>query len=174
VISRNVTTTSSRNLSDQASLDSIRMSVPWDLRADMTLTSTEVLSALPAQLRRTQRLVASTGVCHAAALFTASGGLIASREDVGLYNAVDKVVGDAVRRSALPMRGSVLMVTGSLSFALVQKAVMAGIPTLAAVSAPVPSSSAVDLAEDTGLTLVAFQRPTGMNVYTGGWRIRGW
>jgi len=114
-------------------------------------------------------LVASTGGLHAAGLFTADGTLLVLREDVGRHNAVDKVAGWALRSGRLPLAGHILLVSGRASFELVQKAVLAGIPLLAAVSAP--SSLAADLAAEAGLTLVGFLRGPSMNVYTGAERL---
>ncbi|MFJ5679721.1 formate dehydrogenase accessory sulfurtransferase FdhD [Streptomyces sp. NPDC093097] len=171
-LERNVYTTSSCGLCGKASLDAVRTTARWQLSADPDSTpriTPETLAALPDRLRAAQRVFERTGGLHAAALFTADGELLDVREDVGRHNAVDKVVGRALREDRLPLSSSVLMVSGRASFELAQKAVMAGIPVLAAVSAP--SSLAVDLAVETGLTLVGFLRGTSMNVYAGEHRL---
>ncbi|HEY7359713.1 MAG TPA: formate dehydrogenase accessory sulfurtransferase FdhD, partial [Streptosporangiaceae bacterium] len=139
------------------------------LAADPARFAPEMLAALPDRLRDAQRVFSRTGGLHAAGLFTAGGELTAIREDVGRHNAVDKVVGWALLEDRLPLAGCVLLVSGRASFELVQKAILAGIPLLAAVSAP--SSLAVDLAEEAGLTLVGFLRGPSMNVYTGAHRL---
>ena len=115
-------------------------------------------------LRQSQALFDRTGGVHAAGLFTAEGELLCLREDVGRHNAVDKIVGWAVREDRLPLSGTVLQVSGRASFELVQKARLAGIPVLAAVSAP--SSLAVDLAAASGMTLVGFSRGSSLAIYT--------
>ncbi|MFD7155559.1 formate dehydrogenase accessory sulfurtransferase FdhD [Kribbella sp. NPDC059898] len=170
-LERNFYTTSSCGLCGKASLDAVRTTAAWSVGDDPLRVAPEVLAALPDRLRAAQRVFDSTGGLHAAGLFTAAGELVCLREDVGRHNAVDKVVGYALRSGLLPLRSTVLMVSGRASFELVQKAVMAGIPLLAAVSAP--SSLAVDLAAESGLTLVGFLRGTSMNVYTGGSRVAG-
>jgi FdhD protein len=169
-LERNFYTTSSCGLCGKASLDAVRTTSAWSVAEDSSSVSAHLLAALPDRLREAQRVFDRTGGLHAAGLFSTAGDLIAAREDVGRHNAVDKVIGSAALNSQLPARGTVLMVSGRASFELVQKAVMAGIPTLAAVSAP--SSLAVELAEESGLTLVGFLRGNSMNVYAGANRVR--
>ncbi|MFB7650741.1 MULTISPECIES: formate dehydrogenase accessory sulfurtransferase FdhD [unclassified Streptomyces] len=165
-LERNVYTTSSCGLCGKASLDAVRTTARWPI-ADTppVLVTPELLADLPDRLRASQRVFDRTGGLHAAALFTEDGELVDVREDVGRHNAVDKLVGRALQNGDLPLSRSVLLVSGRASFELAQKAVMAGIPVLAAVSAP--SSLAVDLAAETGLTLVGFLRGSSMNVYAG-------
>ncbi|MFC7814471.1 MULTISPECIES: formate dehydrogenase accessory sulfurtransferase FdhD [unclassified Streptomyces] len=165
-LERNVYTTSSCGLCGKASLDAVRTTARWPIADTPPVRVTPgLLAGLPDRLRAAQRVFDRTGGLHAAALFDDGGELVDVREDVGRHNAVDKLVGRALRNGDLPLSRSVLLVSGRASFELAQKAVMAGIPVLAAVSAP--SSLAVDLAAETGLTLVGFLRGDSMNVYAG-------
>ncbi|GAA2350769.1 formate dehydrogenase accessory sulfurtransferase FdhD [Streptomyces cuspidosporus] len=171
-LERNVYTTSSCGLCGKASLDAVRTTARWPVGDDENnpvRIDPETLAALPDRLRSAQRVFDRTGGLHAAALFTPDGRLLDVREDVGRHNAVDKLIGRALQQGLLPLSGAVLLVSGRASFELAQKAVMAGIPVLAAVSAP--SSLAVDLAAETGLTLVGFLRGASMNVYAGEHRL---
>jgi len=168
-IERNFYTTSSCGVCGKASLDAVRLKTRFSPAADPLTVTPALLSALPDRLRAAQRLFDSTGGLHAAGLFTADGELLVAHEDVGRHNAVDKVLGWALLEGRVPAAGTVLMVSGRTSFELVQKAVMAGVPVLAAVSAP--SSLAVELAEDAGVTLVGFLRGETMNVYAGQQRV---
>ncbi|MEV7503978.1 formate dehydrogenase accessory sulfurtransferase FdhD [Streptomyces sp. NPDC093018] len=169
-LERNVYTSSSCGLCGKASLDAVRTTAHWPIADSPRLRVTPALLAgLPERLREAQRVFDRTGGLHAAALFTEDGELLDIKEDVGRHNAVDKLVGRALQNGGLPLSRTVLLVSGRASFELAQKAVMAGIPMLAAVSAP--SSLAVDLAAETGLTLVGFLRGSSMNVYAGDDRI---
>jgi FdhD protein len=166
---RNFLTTSACGVCGKASIADICVLPHAALADDATRFAPEMLSGLPGRLRETQRVFSATGGLHAAGLFTADGDLIAVREDVGRHNAVDKVVGWALLNGRLPLTGCVLLVSGRASFELVQKAVLAGIPLLAAVSAP--SSLAAELADEAGLTLIGFLRGPSMNVYAGAQRV---
>ncbi|MBA2310057.1 MAG: formate dehydrogenase accessory sulfurtransferase FdhD [Pseudonocardiales bacterium] len=168
-VTRNFYTTSSCGVCGKASLEAVRLKSRFSPGQDPVTVTTATLTLLPELLRDAQQVFERTGGLHAAGLFTAVGELLVAREDVGRHNAVDKVLGWALMAGLVPAAGHVLMVSGRASFELVQKAVMAGVPMLAAVSAP--SSLAVELAEDAGLTLVGFLRGQSMNVYTGAERV---
>jgi FdhD protein len=162
-------TSSSCGICGTASLEAVRTSTSFAVADDPVAVASSLLTTLPVRLREAQHVFDKTGGLHAAGLFTAGGELLCLREDVGRHNAVDKVVGWALRAGLLPLTGTVLMVSGRASFELVQKAWMAGIPCLASVSAP--SSLAVDLAEEAGMTLIGFLRGESMNVYSGAQRV---
>jgi FdhD protein len=168
-VERNFYTTSSCGVCGKASLDAVKLRTRYPPAADPVVVTPATLAALPDRLRTRQRVFDRTGGLHAAGLFTPSGDPLVVREDVGRHNAVDKVLGWALLQGGVPAAGTVLMVSGRASFELVQKAVMAGVPLLAAVSAP--SSLAVELAEESGLTLVGFIRGGSMNIYTGAERV---
>jgi FdhD protein len=164
-------TTSSCGICGKASIDAIRTRTAYPVQGDPVSLSAEMLAQLPERLRAAQQVFDRTGGLHAAGIFDAAGDLLVLREDVGRHNAVDKVIGWAVRENRIPLSGTVLLVSGRASFELTQKALMAGIPALAAVSAP--SSLAVELAEEAGMTLVGFLRGDTMNLYAGAHRIPG-
>ncbi len=170
-IARNFYTTSSCGVCGTASIDAIEKRSHYDVGIDPSVVDAGLLARLPDLLRAGQAVFDKTGGLHAAALFdAASGEMLVVREDVGRHNAVDKVVGWALLEDRLPLTGTVLQVSGRASFELVQKAVMAGIPILSAVSAP--SSLAVELAAASGLTLAGFVRGSSMNVYARPDRVR--
>jgi len=167
--SRNFYTTSSCGVCGKASIDAVRTRSQFDVAGDGFTVTARLLTELPDKLRAAQRTFDRTGGLHAAGLFTAAGELLVLREDVGRHNAVDKVIGWALREGRLPLTGHVLLVSGRASFELTQKAWMAGIPLLAAVSAP--STLAAELADEAGMTLVGFLRGPSMNIYTGAQRV---
>ena len=169
--SRNVYTSSSCGVCGRGSLELVRAALPAPPAepARGPRLSRAALVAMPGRLARAQATFAATGGLHAAALFDAAGELELVREDVGRHNAVDKVVGARLLNGRLPAVDRLLLVSGRASFELVQKAVLAGLPALAAVGAP--SSLAVDLARDHGMTLVGFLRDGRFNVYSGEERV---
>jgi FdhD protein len=168
LLARNFYTTSSCGVCGKASIDAAMGPACAPVEGRVVLDPA-VLLALPEKLRAAQPVFDRTGGLHGAALFAPSGALVRAREDVGRHNALDKLIGAALLADELPLAEGVVLVSGRLSFELVQKAARAGVPVLAGVSAP--SSLAVELAEATGMTLAGFVRGSGFNVYTGGERI---
>jgi FdhD protein len=166
---RNFYATSSCGVCGKASIEAVRVAAP--AVPDGAAIQASILSGLPERLRSAQRVFDRTGGLHAAGVFASGGELEVLREDVGRHNAVDKVVGRSALDGRLPLHGSVLLVSGRTSFEVLQKALVAGIPVVAAVSAP--SSLAVRLAREANMTLVGFLRPGGFNVYAGPERIMG-
>ena len=166
-LERNFYTTSSCGVCGKGALEAVAVEAPRvesDLRASLTL-----VGELPDRLRSAQAAFALTGGLHATGLFSARGELLCAREDVGRHNAMDKVVGWAFRQGLLPLADHLLCVSGRLSFELVQKAAVAGCPIVVAVGAP--STLAVELARDRGVTLCGFVRDGRVNVYSEPWRI---
>jgi FdhD protein len=160
---------SSCGMCGKASIEAVRTKSLYDVAGDPLRVSPALLLGLPALQRSAQRQFARTGGLHAAALFDSAGVLLCLREDVGRHNAFDKVIGWAATQGLLPLRSHIILASGRASFELTQKTLMAGIPLLAAVSAP--SSLAVELASDSGMTLIGFLRGEQMNVYAGHERI---
>ncbi|PPG66119.1 formate dehydrogenase accessory sulfurtransferase FdhD [Rathayibacter rathayi] len=166
---RSVYTTSSCGVCGLASLDVVATDSAWSVAEDELRVERELVVSLPDRLREAQAVFERTGGVQAAGLFDSDGSLLVLREDLGRHNAVDKVVGWGLREGRLPLRGTLLQVSGRASFELMQKAVMAGIPLLSAVGTP--PSLAVNLARDSGLTLIGFSRGSGFNLYSGDARL---
>jgi FdhD protein len=169
-LERHFFTTSACGVCGKVGLDNLRVRLPAPLPAGPPLTA-EVVAGLPETLSHAQGIFAQTGGLHAAALFDASGRLLAVREDVGRHNAFDKLVGWALLEGRLPLHGHLVLASGRSSYEILQKCLMAGVPVVCAVSAP--SSLAVDLARTFGVTLVGFLRGDRFNVYSGAERVAG-
>jgi FdhD protein len=169
MLNRNFYATSSCGVCGKASLEALRLMGADSLPSDNLLLSGDVVRSLPDALRAAQPVFARTGGLHASGLFDADGSLITVREDVGRHNALDKVVGHHLMADDLPLRDRVLVVSGRASWELMQKALTAGIPAVVAVGAP--SSLAVELARDFGMTLIGFARSDGFNIYADAGRI---
>jgi FdhD protein len=167
-LERNFYTTSSCGICGKASLLALRSVCPPRRRNELSI-SAEAIYTLPKLLRESQPVFAATGGLHGAALFHADGTLVLSREDVGRHNAVDKLLGNQFLAEVIPLRDKILMLSGRISFELMQKAVMAGIPMVVAVGAP--SSLAVKVAQDFDITLIGFLRDRRFNIYHGAKRV---
>jgi len=167
-LTRHVFASSSCGVCGKASIESVQQSFP-PVHSRVCVTARRIAS-LPDRMRAAQAAFTQTGGLHAAAIFTASGKLVVLREDVGRHNAVDKVLGHGFLGVQLPFDSHVLLVSGRISFEIMQKALAARVPIVCAVSAP--SSLAVEFARESGQTVVGFLRDGGMNIYAGGQRVR--
>lgn len=168
-LERHFYTTSSCGVCGKSSIDALRTGTPTIAGSDHPIIESSLINRLPAILRASQDVFDQTGGLHASALFNTKGELEIVREDIGRHNALDKVIGAKFMAGETPLSDKILLVSGRASFELVQKALMAGIPILAAVGAP--SSLAVELAAEFDMTLVGFVRDGRFNIYTGGSRI---
>jgi FdhD protein len=164
-------TSSACGVCGSASIEALRVAGRYPLTPGAPVVDPDVIRGLPAALRSGQRTFRRTGGLHAASLASSDGTLGPVREDVGRHNAVDKVIGAALLANQLPASDRILVTSSRASFELVQKAVMAGVPMLVAVSAP--SSLAVEVARAVGLTLIGFTRDDGFNIYAGQERVLG-
>jgi FdhD protein len=169
-LERNFYTTSSCGVCGKASLLALRTLCPLPQRDNFTIHS-DVLSSLPQKLQSSQAAFRKTGGLHAASLFSADGQLHSVREDVGRHNALDKLLGEAFLQDAVPLRDYLLLLSGRASFELLQKAVMGGVPMVAAIGAP--SSLAIEVAREFSITLVGFLRPESFNIYSTPKRVLG-
>ncbi len=163
-LERHFYTTSSCGVCGKASIDAVRVQGRFELPENQPVFKAGILHGLPEKLLRNQSVFDCTGGLHGAALFNTSGELILSREDVGRHNALDKLIGAAFQKNELPLSDYLVLVSGRAGFELVQKSVVAGIPVMAAVGAP--SSLAVELAGEAGMTLIGFLRNGQFNIYT--------
>lgn len=169
-LERHFYTTSSCGVCGKASLEAVANQGCEALPRGTIGMAASLVERLPGKLRAAQSVFERTGGLHASCLFDAAGEMVAVREDVGRHNALDKLIGAQLMEGRVPLHRSILMVSGRASFELVQKAVVAGIPILAAVGAP--SSLAVEVAREFDMTLLGFVREGRFNIYSGEWRIR--
>lgn len=168
-LNRHFYTSSSCGVCGKSSIEMVQTVSCFSVRKNLPTVERDTLFSLPDKLRAAQDNFNITGAIHAAALFDTNGNLFDAKEDVGRHNALDKLIGAALRKNILPLSDKILLVSGRTSFELIQKASMAGIPIVAAVGAP--SSLAVELAEENNITLIGFLRGQNFNVYTGASRL---
>jgi FdhD protein len=161
---RHFYTSSSCGVCGKTSIELVQQQSCFVLDPNFPKISTKILIELPQKLRETQSVFEQTGGIHAAALFDRKGNLLALREDVGRHNALDKLLGFSLKENLIPLRENILLLSGRISFELVQKAAIAGIPIIAAIGAP--SSLAIELAAENNITLIGFLREERMNIYT--------
>jgi FdhD protein len=169
-LARNFYTTSSCGVCGKASIEALKVQGVSSIPTSDFAISAEVIGSFGGKLRERQQVFEKTGGLHAAGLFDAAGTLLSLREDIGRHNAVDKLIGEQFLANKAPLKFNVLVVSGRASFELVQKALVAGIPVLVAVGAP--SSLAVELAKEYGMTLLGFLRDDRFNIYCGASRVR--
>ncbi|MEM7382047.1 MAG: formate dehydrogenase accessory sulfurtransferase FdhD, partial [Bacteroidota bacterium] len=165
-LERHFYTSSSCGVCGKTSVDFLRLAPLWKSLSTDWKVSFETLKKLPAKLRGQQAVFESTGGLHAASLFDNTGKILHLCEDVGRHNALDKLIGWALQNNALPLNNYILLLSGRASFELIQKAVMAGVPLVAAVGAP--SNLAVELAKEFNISLIGFLKPDGFNIYNEG------
>jgi FdhD protein len=163
-LQRHFYTSSSCGVCGKASIELVQQQSCFVLSPNFPIVKSNIIAQLPEKLRATQSTFEETGGIHAAALFDSEGNLIAMREDVGRHNALDKLIGFAFKEALIPLRENILLLSGRISFELVQKAAIAGIPIIAAIGAP--SSLAIELAAENNITLIGFLRDERMNIYT--------
>lgn len=168
-LDRNFYTTSSCGVCGKASVDAVKIASKYTSKGNPLTVTGSLLNSLQEKLRASQKVFEATGGLHASALFDREGKLQLVREDVGRHNALDKLIGASFMQKKMPLKDSILLLSGRISFELVQKASMAGIPIVAAIGAP--SSLAVSVAEECGMTLVGFLRENRFTVYCGKERI---
>lgn len=169
-VARNFYTTSSCGVCGKASIDAVKVNINFDNTIDSLQIPAAILNLLPAALKERQKMFQSTGGLHASALFDLDGEYICLKEDVGRHNALDKLIGQALMNHQLPLNNHILLLSGRASFELIQKSAMAGIRIVAAVGAP--SSLAVEMANEAGITLAGFLNKDRFNIYSGFNRIK--
>lgn len=169
-LERHFYTSSSCGVCGKASIEAVEVTCHYELPENQPVIDGRILHELPGKLLANQSIFDCTGGLHGAALFDTQGTLIASREDIGRHNALDKLIGQAFQQGQLPLSNSMVLVSGRAGFELVQKSILAGIPIFAAVGAP--SSLAVRLAEEAGMTLIGFLREGQFNIYTHAERVK--